>query len=115
MLRERRRRLKALGAPQGEAQATAEEFVRADSSIQYGVLAALSDVQDALKDRNRGALVNLVSRLKQTDAANGRWRARRDALALGGFGETHSPSSGGGFGGVEDTDTYLSGGSYPIT
>jgi hypothetical protein len=81
VLRERRRRLKALGAPQGEAQATAEEFVRADSSIQDGRLAALSDIEDALKQGNRGALVNRVSQLKQTDVANRRDRDRRDALA----------------------------------
>jgi hypothetical protein len=80
VLRERRQRLQALGAPQGEAQATAEEFVRADVSIQDGVLAALTDVQDALETGERGALVNRVARLKQRHA-NGGDTARRDALA----------------------------------
>jgi hypothetical protein len=81
VLRKRQRRLQALGAPRGEARATAEEFVRADSSIQHGVLAALSDIQDALRQGNRGVLVNRVSRLKRADAANGPERAHRDALA----------------------------------
>ena len=81
VLRERQRRLQALGAPRGEARATAEAFVRTDSSIQQGVLAALSDIQDALRQGNRGVLVNRFSRLKRADAANGPARAHRDALA----------------------------------
>jgi hypothetical protein len=81
VLRKRRQQLEELGAPRGEMQATAEAFVRVDSSIQDGLLAALSDVQDALKKGNRAALVNRVSRFKQTDGVNGREIARRDALA----------------------------------
>jgi len=82
VLRKRQQRLKALGTPQGEAQETAADFVRADSSIQDGVLADLGDVQDALKEGDRGALVNRFRRLTQTYVANGREGTHRDALAL---------------------------------
>lgn len=82
LLRERQQRLKALGTPQGEAQATAAKFVRADSSIQDGILAALGDVQDALKEGNRAALRNPVRRLRQMSVANRREGTRRNVLAL---------------------------------
>jgi hypothetical protein len=45
VLRERRQRLGALGAPHGDAQATAEEFVKVDSLIQDRLLAALTDIR----------------------------------------------------------------------
>jgi hypothetical protein len=81
VLRDRRQRLKALGAPQGEAQATAEEFVSADSSIQYRAIAFLSDIQDALRTGDQAELVDLVSRWKQDAVASSRESARREALA----------------------------------
>ena len=81
-LRDRQRRLKALDTPQGEARANAEEFVRTDSSIQEGQLAALSDIPVALKNGDRAALRSLVARLQRTDPASGGMRARRAELAL---------------------------------
>jgi len=81
VLQERRQQLRELDAPKGEAGGTPREFVRADSSLQYGTLAALGDARDALKTGKREDLVEVLQRLELHKVSSSRDRVRRDALA----------------------------------